>query len=101
METKAIPSSLGRLRRGVAIAAGVAVLGAAAPALALPRAPNPAPALAPHAALLHHVVWRWNGYRWVWVAGPRYYHPPYYRHWLPGHWVYGPYGRRWIPGHWG
>jgi hypothetical protein len=50
--------------------------------------------------MVQHVVWRWNGYRWVWVPGPRYDPPPPYRHWVPGHWVWGPYGRHWVPGHW-
>lgn len=101
METKAILSGLGTLRRGVAIAAAAVILGSAAPALALSRAPNPVPQPALQTALLQHVVWRWNGYRWVWVPGPRYrYYGPPARHWIPGHWVWGPYGRRWIPGHW-
>ena len=97
METTTIFSGLGRLRRGVAVAAVAAVLGTAMPAFALPYAPSP---VAP-ASLIQHVVWRWNGYRWVWVPGPGYYPPPYRRHWIPGHWIWGPYGRRWIPGHWG
>ena len=101
METTTILSGFGKLRRGVAIAAVVAALGAAAPALAQPQAPSPAPG----ASLIHRVVWRWNGYRWVWVVpGPVYPPAPVVRpglRWIPGHWVWGPYGRRWIPAHWG
>ena len=99
METTTILSGFGKLRRGVAIAAVAAILGAAAPALARPQAPSPAPG----ASMIQRVVWRWNGYRWVWVVpGPGYYPPgPPVRRWVPGHWVWGPYGRRWIPAHWG
>ena len=85
----------GTLRRGVAVAVAAALFGTAVPAFALPHAPT----LVPQASMIHQVVWRWNGYRWVWVPGPRYYPRPR-AHWIPGHWVWGPYGRHWIPGHW-
>jgi hypothetical protein len=96
METETIISYLAGLRRSIAAAAFVAILGSAAPALAQYHVPSPP---SPKNAMVRKVVWRWNGYRWVWV-GPRYYPPPP-RHWIPGHWVWGPYGRHWVPGHWG
>lgn len=100
METGTIFSGFVRRRRSAAIAAIVVLLGSAAPALAQVHVPNLPPA---RAAAVRPVVWRWNGFRWVWVVpGPRYYPPgPPVRRWIPGHWIWGPYGRRWVPPHWG
>jgi|SRR5579884_3984149 len=98
METGTIIAHFARLRRSVAIAAAAALLGAAAPALAHYDVPNPPPSAN---AMVRHVVWRWNGYRWVWVPGPRYLPPRPGPRWIPGHWVRGPRGWFWVAGHWG
>jgi hypothetical protein len=95
METGTI---IAGLRQSIASVAVAAVLGAAAPALAQSHVPSPPP---PTGAMVQKAVWRWNGYRWVWVPGPRYYPVRPGPRWIPGHWVWGPYGRRWVPGHWG
>jgi hypothetical protein len=97
METETIISRLVGLRRSIAAAAVAAILGSAAPAFAQYHVPSPP---SPKGAVIQKVVWRWTGYRWVWVPGPRYLPPPR-PHWIPGHWVRRPRGWFWAAGHWG
>jgi hypothetical protein len=109
MKTGTILSGLLRLRRSVASAAVVAILGSASPAFAQVYAPGPPPPLRhevvpppPRAGLGWRAgFWRWNGARWIWVSGhyARLPHPG--AHWIPGHWARRPAGG-WVfvEGHW-
>jgi hypothetical protein len=108
METGTILSGLLRLRRSIASAAVVAILGSAAPTLAQVYAPGPPPPLRqevvppPRAGMGWRAgYWRWNSTRYVWVPGhyARVPHPG--AHWVPGHWAQGPRGWFWVEGHWG
>jgi hypothetical protein len=58
-----------------------------------PPAPSPQ-------AMWHSGNWRWNGAKYVWVAGHYVERPSPTANWTPGYWEQRPEGWIWVEGRW-
>lgn len=69
------------------------------PAARVEPVPAPPPG-APRAYVWRPGYWRWNGHRYIWIAG-RYVRPPRpHAAWVPAHWAQRRGRWVWVPGHW-